>query len=103
VLINERNYSDAHIFPYAFQKLGIGPLVGAPVAGTGTAVWWETQIDGTLNFGIPQVGMLELGGRYIENLDLNPDVLVLHDPESAANGDDPQLKKAVETLLAKLK
>ena len=103
VLINERNYSDAHIFPYAFQKLGIGPLIGAPVAGTGTAVWWETQIDGTLNFGIPQVGMLELGGGYIENLDLKPDVLVLHDPESAANGDDPQLEKAVETLLVQLK
>jgi len=102
VIMNERNHSDAHIFPYAYQKLGIGPLVGAPVAGTGTAVWWETQIDATLFFGIPQVGMVEPGGGYIENKDLVPDVLVLHDPESAARGEDPQLKKTVETLLATL-
>ncbi len=47
VVMNEANYSDAHIFPYAYQIKGIGKLIGMPVPGTGTAVWWEAQIDPT--------------------------------------------------------
>ena len=37
VLISESNYSDAHLFPWTYHHLGIGKLVGMPVAGTGTA------------------------------------------------------------------
>jgi len=32
---------------------GIGKTLGMPVPGTGTFVWWETQIDPTIYFGIP--------------------------------------------------
>lgn len=102
VVQSESNYSDAHIFPYAFQKLGIGKLVGTPVAGTGTAVWWERQIDPALVFGIPQVGMQDDEGNYLENQTLEPDVLVLLHPEEAARGEDPQLAAAVEVLLREL-
>ena len=55
MLVNEANYSDAHGTPFVYQTLGIGDIVGAPVPGTMTAVWWETQIDPTIYFGIPQV------------------------------------------------
>jgi C-terminal processing protease CtpA/Prc len=41
VLISEGNYSDAHMFPVVYKTLGIGKLVGMPVAGTGTAVYKE--------------------------------------------------------------
>jgi len=102
VVQNEANYSDAHIFPYAFKTLGVGRLVGAPVAGTGTAVWWERQIDPTLYFGIPQVGMVTMKGEYLENTELWPDVLVYNDPESVTRGEDPQLRSAVEVLLEEL-
>jgi C-terminal processing protease CtpA/Prc len=81
----------------------VGKLVGAPVAGTGTAVWWERQIDPSITFGVPQVGFVTEDGKYLENLELVPDVLVLGDPEAAARGDDPQLDRAVEVLLAELK
>jgi len=99
VLQNEANYSDGHFFPYAFKQLGLGKLVGAPIAGTATAVWWERQIDGATTYGIPQIGMLTPGGRYLENLELRPHVEVYNDPESAAAGRDLQLEKAVEVLL----
>ncbi len=102
VLMSEGNYSDAHIFPYAFQKLGLGKLVGAPVAGTGTAVWWETQIDETLYFGIPQVGFVTDDGKYLENRELRPDVLVLAEPGDLAAGRDAQLERAVALLLEEL-
>jgi len=102
VLINESNYSDAHLFPYAFRDNGLGRLVGMPVAGTGTAVWWETLMDGVLVFGIPQVGMLDEEGRLLENQQLDPDVRVENDPASLAAGRDLQLERAVQELLKEL-
>jgi Tol biopolymer transport system component/C-terminal processing protease CtpA/Prc len=102
VVQNEANYSDAHMFPFAFRALGLGKLVGMPVAGTGTAVWWEEQIDPTLTFGIPQVGMLDATGHYLENQDLEPDVRVENDPTSVARGEDPQLEAATKLLLEEL-
>ena len=102
VLQNEANYSDAHMFPYAFHALGLGKLVGMPVAGTGTAVWWEEQIDPTITFGIPQVGMLQPDGRYLENTELEPDVRVENDPARAAKGEDQQLEAGVRVLLEQL-
>jgi tricorn protease len=102
VVQNEENYSDAHVFPYVYKHLKVGKLVGSPVAGTGTAVWWERQIDGETIFGIPQVGLVTEDGKYLENLDLEPDVLVRNDPESVNRGRDRQIEKAVEVLLQEL-
>ncbi len=100
VVVNEANYSDAHAFPWAYKKLGIGPLIGMPVAGTATAVWWERLHDGKIVFGIPQIGMLDLDdGSYLENTELEPDYRVPFTAEDAAAGRDPQLEKAVEVML----
>ncbi|MEQ8517631.1 MAG: S41 family peptidase [Cytophagales bacterium] len=99
VLISESNYSDAHMFPYTYKALGIGKLVGMPVPGTGTAVWWETMIDGKTVFGIPQVGMKGMDGKFLENSQLEPDIKVDNTAEMAAKGFDQQLIKAVEIML----
>ena len=100
VLIGEDNYSDASGFPYVYQALGIGKLIGAPVPGTMTAVWWETQIDPTLVFGIPQVGAIGVkDGRYLENLQVEPDIEVYNDPASVLRGEDKQLEAAVAEML----
>lgn len=99
VLISESNYSDAHMFPYAYKFFGIGKLIGMPVPGTGTAVWWERMLDGTV-FGIPQVGMRDVRtGKIIENQELEPDIKVRNDPGKAAKGKDQQLEAGVEELL----
>ena len=100
VLIGEDNYSDACGFPYVYKALGIGKLIGAPVPGTMTAVWWETQIDPTLVFGIPQVGAIAVEeGRYLENMQIEPDILVYNDPASVLRGEDKQLEAAVAEML----
>lgn len=102
MLVNEANYSDAHGTPYVYQTLKIGDVVGAPVPGTMTAVWWETQIDPTLVFGIPQVTSLDVHGEPLENKQLNPDVEVYNNPADVTNGRDAQLEASVRTLLEKL-
>ncbi len=100
VLIGEDNYSDACGFPYVYKTLGIGKLIGAPVPGTMTAVWWENQIDPTIVFGIPQVGATAVKeGRYIENMQIEPDILVYNDPASVLRGEDKQLERAVAEML----
>jgi C-terminal processing protease CtpA/Prc len=93
-------YSDGHCYASAYTELEIGTTVGMPVPGTGTAVWWETLIDGHTYFGIPQVGMQDLQtGELLENQELQPDVKVANEPEEASSGEDQQLQRAVEELL----
>lgn len=104
VLVGENNYSDASGFPYAYKTLGVGKLIGAPVPGTMTAVWWETQVDPTLVFGIPQVGSIGLKeGRHLENMQIEPDILIYNDPASVIRGEDKQLERAVEEMLNAIK
>ena len=99
VLVCEDNYSNAHGFPWVYKELGIGKLIGAPVPGTMTAVWWETQIDPSIVFGIPQVGCVDMRGQYAENNQLQPDIEVYNKPEDSLKGIDTQLATAVKEML----
>ena len=99
VLMCEDNYSDACGFPYTYRTLGVGKLIGMPVPGTMTAVWWETQINGMV-FGIPQVGSFGLKeGKYLENQQIEPDIKVDNDPASVLRGEDKQLEAAVKEMM----
>ena len=102
VLMSESNYSDAHMFPYAYKALDIGKLVGMPVPGTATAVWWERLHTGDLIFGIPQVGVVTNDGEYLENNQLEPDIKVPNQPGVVSQGKDQQLEAAVQELLKQL-
>lgn len=99
VMICEDDYSNGHGFPWVYKELGIGKLIGTPVAGTMTAVWWETLMDNSLVFGIPQVGCRDLRGTFGENTQLNPDIEVYNSPEDYLNGHDTQLERAVKEML----
>ena len=101
VLICEDDYSNGHGFPWVYKELGIGKLIGAPVAGTMTAVWWETLMDRSLVFGIPQVGCRDMRGTFGENTTLYPDVEVYNSPEDYITGHDTQLIRAVEEMMKK--
>ena len=86
--------------PWAYKELGIGPLVGMPVAGTSTAVWWERLHTGEVVFGIPQVGMIDLDdGSYLENVELDPDHLVPFPPEDAINSRDRSWRRRSRVML----
>lgn len=103
MLICEDNYSNACGTPWVYRELGIGKLVGAPVPGTMTAVWWEGQIDPSIVFGIPQVGCMDMRGQYSENHQVEPDIEVYNEPSDQLKGNDAQLKAAVELMLQTVK
>ncbi|MCH2183472.1 MAG: S41 family peptidase [Mariniblastus sp.] len=102
VVMGEGNYSDANGFPFAYRALKIGELVGMPVPGTMTAVWWEMSQSGDLRVGVPQVGMKNKQGEFLENKQMEPDHRVMNDPQSAAQGEDKQIAKAVDVMLKQL-
>ncbi|MBR6211458.1 MAG: peptidase S41, partial [Bacteroidales bacterium] len=103
VLIGEDCYSDACGFPFAYRDLKIGKLIGMPVPGTMTAVWWETQINPQIVFGIPQVGGWTRANQYMENHQIEPDIRVANDPASMLRGEDLQLEAAVKEMLRSVK
>lgn len=101
VLIGESNYSDAHLFPVAYKLKGTGKTLGMPVPGTGTFVWWESQIDPSLLFGIPMGGWRMPDGRFCENNQMEPDIRVKNMPDIMSGGRDQQIEEAVKDLLKK--
>ena len=82
-----------------YAYLNIGKLVGMPIPGTGTSVWWERQIDPTLVFGIPEVGLRDPEGQFLEKIQVEPSVLIANDPGTLSQGRDVQVEKAVEVLM----
>ncbi len=99
----EACYSNAHGTPWVYKQMGIGKLVGAPVPGTMTSVSWETLQDESLVFGIPIIGYRTAQGNYLENSQLEPDILILNNPADVVLGIDTQLITATQELMKQIK
>jgi Tol biopolymer transport system component/C-terminal processing protease CtpA/Prc len=97
-IAGEANYSDGHCYAYAYQELEIGPLVGMPVPGTCTFAGWEGLPNGT-RWGVPGMGVKNNEGRYLENLQTEPDIRVMNEFSIRAGGRDQQLEAAVAALM----
>jgi tricorn protease len=97
VLVNNRSYSDAEIFPAAYRAMGLGKVVGQPTGGMVIGTMETRLIDGS-SFRLPRTGVFTVRGVNMEKEGVAPDVVVEVSPEDLAKGDDLQLKKAVEVL-----
>jgi tricorn protease len=99
LLANEGNYSDCMMFPWLYKHLQLGKFIGMPVAGSGTFVWWELQQDPALLLGIPEMGIQNEQGQLLERTQVDPDIQVMNDPKSTAEGRDLQLERAIQELM----
>ena len=102
-LANEANYSDGHCFAFSYADLKLGKLVGMPVPGTCTFAGWESLQDNTVRWGVPPLGVKDVNGRYLENLQTEPDIKVMNEFEQVGKGKDQQLEVAVRELLKEVK
>lgn len=101
-ITNEAAYSDGHCFSWAYQHLGIGPLIGQAVPGTCTFAGWELLQNG-VRWGVPGLGVKDAdSGRYLENWQTEVDIPVWNDYQSIGRGVDPQLEAAVKALLERI-
>jgi tricorn protease len=98
VLINNRSYSDAEIFPSAFRTLGLGKLVGQSTGGFVIGTSQIRLIDGS-TFRTPRTGVFNVNGVNMEKEGVMPDVVVEALPEDLARGSDAQIAKSVEVLM----
>jgi Tol biopolymer transport system component/C-terminal processing protease CtpA/Prc len=95
----EASYSNAHGTPWVYREMGIGKLVGMPVPGTMTTVWWESLPESGLRYGIPVAGYIDRRGNFLENLQLEPDVKVKNETNILWQNRDQQIEEAVKILL----
>lgn len=102
LLINNRSFSDAEIFPSAFRTLGLGKLVGVPTGGHVIGATRLQLIDGSI-FRLPQTGIFTVQGVNMEKQGVVPDVEVDNDPDALQKGVDAQLEKATDVLLAEVR
>src|SRR5262249_20464763 len=89
LLINNRSYSDAEIFPNAFRTLGLGKLVGQPTGGFVIGTSSIRLIDGS-TFRIPRTGVFTVRGINMEKEGVKPDVAIEPHPDQLSKGIDVQ-------------
>ncbi|MGE3175243.1 MAG: LpqB family beta-propeller domain-containing protein [Planctomycetota bacterium] len=103
-LLDETSASDGDIFPAMFRRAGLGPLIGKRSWGGIIGITNRGMLidGGTVN--VPEFGNTEPDGEWtIEGVGVAPDIVVDNDPQALIAGIDPQLEKAIEVLLEKVK
>jgi tricorn protease len=99
LLINGRSGSDAEIFPSGWRTQQLGPVIGMPTAGAVIGTSGFTLVDGSW-VRLPLEGWYELSGRNLETEGTPPDVQLDVDPNALRRGEDAQLAKAIELVMA---
>jgi tricorn protease len=103
MLIDETAGSGGDLLPWMFRAYKLGPLVGKRTWGglVGT-LGFPTLMDGG-GVTAPNLAFWNKDGFGVENEGVAPDVEVEQWPADVIAGRDPQLEKAIEIVLKKLK
>ncbi|MEM7677164.1 MAG: S41 family peptidase, partial [Myxococcota bacterium] len=103
-LMNATSSSDGDIFPWAFRAAGLGPLIGKKSWGGVVGITGHGPLlDGGMVF-VPEFSTNGLDGTYIiEGEGVTPDILVDNDPVAVAAGQDPQLERGIQEIMARHK
>jgi tricorn protease len=103
-LTNEFAGSDGDIFSHGFKLLKLGPLLGKRTWGGVIGIWpRHTLVDGTLTTQPEFSFWFEDVGWAVENYGTDPDIEVENRPQDYARGQDPQLARAIDEVLRRLR
>ena len=104
LISNENNGSDGEAFVEDFKASKLGSVVGVPSWGGLVGILnGQTTVD---NGKVEQSNnaFYNAEGKWlVENHGADPDILIDNDPQSVMAGKDPQLDKAIETMMQKIK
>lgn len=102
MLANASSYSDGSMVPYSYQKEGIGKLIGERIPGSGTFVHYSIIQEPSLIYLLPQLGVRDEKGQWLENQEVIPNTLVYNSPSVIEQDVDKQLEVAIRELLLTL-
>jgi len=105
MIINETAGSGGDALPWYFRRAGVGQLIGTRTWGGLVGMAGSPPLMDGGFVGAPSSGIYNpLSGQWeVENIGIAPDIEVEQDPALVRKGHDPQLEKAVETVLTQLK
>ena len=104
MIINELSGSGGDALPWFFHKLQIGSLVGKRTWGGLVAAFPLPQLMDGGFVTSPDAAIYGLNGDWeVENHGVAPDIEVEMDPAAWRQGHDPQLERAVQTVMEQLK
>ncbi len=103
LVTNERTLSDGEMTASGFRALNRGPILGNTTYGWLIFTTSARLMNGG-SFRLPFWGCYSLDGENLErNGGIKPDILVINDLNHDLKGLDPQLDKAIEEILKKIK
>ncbi len=100
-LIDKYSASDGDLFPFQFQKLGLGPLIGTTSWGGVVGIRGSLPfIDGG-TLSKPEFAPYDIRGEewIIEGIGVHPDIHVENDPAMEFDGIDQQLNRGIQEAL----
>lgn len=103
MLIDETAGSGGDYLPYLFRQAGLGTLVGKTTWGGLVGILGYPEFMDGGGVTAPNLAFYDQKGFGIENVGTPPDVEVEQWPADVMKGRDPQLEKAIEIVLEKLK
>ncbi len=103
-VLNQNSASDGDIFPAMFKQAKLGPLIGKRSWGGVVGITNRGPlIDGGV-VNVPEFGFASTDGHWIiEGHGVDPDIEIENDPKSVLEGHDPQLERAVNEVMKKIR
>jgi tricorn protease len=103
-IINEYAGSGGDLFPYYFRKYGLGPLIGKRTMGALVGIRHSFKLMDGGYITCPSIGFWTFEDKWVvENRGVEPDIEIDNLPHLVARDEDPQLEKAIDVVLQKMK
>jgi len=103
-IANRCSASDGDNFPYFFREFGLGPIIGKRTWGGVVGIRGFTPLVDGGYVTVPEFAPFSMKGEWImENYGVDPDIELDNLPDQVISGRDPQLEKAIEVIMQKLK
>jgi tricorn protease len=104
MLINGWSGSGGDAFPFYFREAGLGPLIGTRTWGGLIGISGSPGLVDGGNVTVPTFRMYDAKGKWFaEGHGVDPDIPVDENPTELAKGIDPQLERAIQEVMARIK
>jgi tricorn protease len=104
MLINGWSGSGGDAFPFYFREAGLGPLIGTRTWGGLIGLSGSPGLVDGGNVTVPTFRMYDVRGKWFaEGHGVDPDIPVDEDPSQLAKGVDPQLERAIQEVMERVK